>query len=161
MGSGKTTTGRMLAGRLGYGFSDLDSLIEEQEGKVITEIFAMKGEDYFRQVEASVLEGLLSRKQLVVACGGGTPCFHDNMQKMRSAGLTVYLKVSPSLLASRLSEEHSLRPLVAGKSGGELMDHIRKLLAGREGWYRQSDIIYPADNPDPDELHALITSRLS
>ena len=160
MGSGKTTAGRLLAGSLGYDFADLDSLIEDREGMAVTEIFALKGEEYFRQVEASVLEELLVRKMLVVACGGGTACFHDNMQKMKSAGLTVYLSVSPSVLAARLSGEHSSRPLVAGKTGNELRSHVRKLLAGREGWYRQSDIIYPADHFDLNELLALITPRI-
>ncbi len=158
MGSGKTTAGKMLAKKVNYDFADLDSLIEEREGMAITEIFAMKGEEYFREVEASVLESLFERKDLVVACGGGTACFHNNMQKMKSAGITVYLKVSPGMLAGRLAGEHSSRPLVAGMSGDKLRNHVRKLLAGREGWYRQSDIIYDAGNFEIQELLDLITT---
>jgi shikimate kinase len=146
MGSGKTTTGRMLAEKLHYDFADLDVLIENSEGVPITEIFAHKGEEYFRQAESAVLDSLLERKRLVVALGGGTACFHDNMKKMKSAGITVYLKLSPEKLALRLSRGHESRPLVAGKQGEELITHIRKLLAGREGWYRQADVIYNADN---------------
>jgi shikimate kinase len=157
MGSGKTTAGRMLAGSLGYEFADLDKLIEDHEGMAVTGIFATRGEEYFRASEARVLESLLGRTGLVVACGGGTACFHDNMQKMNSAGITVYLKVSPDLLATRLSLGHSTRPLVAGMSGDELKNHVRKLLAGREGWYRQSAIIYNADKFDLDELLGHIT----
>jgi len=158
MGSGKTTAGRMLAESLRYSFADLDQLIEEREGMPITEIFARKGEDCFRKAETEVLDSLIGRGRLVVACGGGTACFHDNMQKMKSAGLTLYLKVSPALLAKRLEAQHSTRPLVAGMQGDRLKNHIRKLLAGRESWYRQSHIIYDADNFDLQELLDLFSS---
>ena len=124
----------------------------------ITEIFARKGEDYFRKAEAEVLDSLVGRERLVVACGGGTACFHENMQKMKSAGLTLYIKVSPALLARRLASQHSTRPLVAGMQGDRLKNHIRKLLSGREGWYRQSDIIFDADNFDLQEVLDLISS---
>ena len=158
MGSGKSTAGRMLADKLEYDFADLDLLIEEREGMAITEIFALKGEDYFRRAETEVLESLFGLEKLVVACGGGTACFHDNMQKMKSSGITLYLKVSPALLAKRLEVQHSSRPLVAGMQGDRLKNHIRKLLAGREGWYRQSDIIYDADKFDLKELLDLISN---
>ena len=151
MGSGKTTAGRLLAEGLHYDFVDLDELIEEYEGKAVTEIFAEKGEEYFRKTEARVLDGLLNRTNLVVALGGGTACFHDNMQKMKSSGITVYLKVSPGIIARRL-DHGTARPLVAGKTGDELKNHIRRLLAGREGWYRQSDLIFDADNYGPRQL---------
>jgi shikimate kinase len=160
MGSGKTTTGRKLARRLGFEFADLDILIEEHEGMEITEIFAHKGEEYFRNVETKVLDSLLGLSRLVVACGGGTPCFHDNMQKMKSSGTTVYLKVSAEVLAVRLSRSPSVRPLVAGKDGDELNSHIRKLLAGREGWYRQADLVFDADNFDIEHLLEKIKSRI-
>ena len=158
MGSGKTTAGRMLAASLRYSFADLDQLIEEREGMAITGIFARRGEDYFRRTEAEVLESLIGRSRLVVACGGGTACFHDNIKKMKSAGITLYLKVSPGLLAKRLADQHSTRPLVAGMHGDRLKNHIRKLLAGRESWYRQSHIIYDADNFDLQELLDLISN---
>lgn len=152
MGSGKTTAGKMLAERLHYGFADTDDLVEQRENMEITGIFAKKGEEYFRKVEAAVLESLLENDNMVISCGGGTPCFFDNMRKMKSAGITVYLKVSSRLIAQRLSEQHSTRPLVSGMKGDRLITHIRKLLTGREGWYRQSHIIYPADNFKTDEL---------
>jgi shikimate kinase len=124
----------------------------------ITEIFARKGEEYFRKTEASVLDSLLDSTRVVIACGGGTPCFHDNMRKMNAAGITVYLQLSPSRLAGRLSGELSTRPLVAGKQGRELVSHIRKLLAGREGWYRQSDLVYDAGKFNIEELHRMVRS---
>jgi shikimate kinase len=156
MGSGKTTAGQLLAERLQYGFADLDALIEDREAMPVTEIFARKGEDYFREKEAEVLNDIFVRDRLVIACGGGTPCFFDNMQKMKSAGVTVYLKVSTDLLARRLSGGHVSRPLISGLQGDRLKSHIRKLLAGREGWYRQCDITYYADNFDLQELLELI-----
>ena len=161
MGSGKSTTAKLIAENLGYEFADLDILIEQKEDMPITEIFAGKGEEYFRELESETLESILKRQELVVACGGGTACFHGNMQKMKSAGITIYLKVSPELLAVRLSSGHSNRPLVAGMQGRDLKNHIRKLLAGREGWYRQSDIVYNADNFNLQELVNLIRSRIA
>ncbi len=152
MGSGKTTAGKMLAERLQYDFADTDDLIEQRENMEITRIFAQKGEEYFRRVEAEVLESLLKNDNMVISCGGGTPCFFDNMRKMNNAGITVYLKVSSKTIAQRVSEQHSNRPLIAGIKGDKLITHIRKLLSGREGWYRQSRIIYPADNFNLDEL---------
>lgn len=158
MGSGKTTAGKLLAGRLDYEFVDLDVLIEEREKMAITRIFALKGEEYFRKVENQVLKTLLDSWWTVVACGGGTPCFYDNMQKMKSAGLTIYLRVSTDVLASRLSGKDSSRPLVAGMKGEELRSHLKKLLSGREGWYRQSHIIFPADRFDIEDLLEIISS---
>jgi shikimate kinase len=161
MGSGKSTAGRMLAARLGYEFADLDKLIEEHEKMAITEIFALRGEDYFREVESRVLGTVLDRSGMVVACGGGTPCFYDNMQKMKLSGLTIYLKASTTVLARRLSGKVSKRPLVAGLEGDELRSHLQKLLSGREGWYRQSHIIFPADKIDIDALVDITASHLN
>ena len=160
MGSGKTTAGRMLAEKLQYGFADLDELIEEHDKLPITEIFAGKGEKYFRNAETRVLGSLLDNQNTVVACGGGTPCFHDNMEKMKSAGITLYFKTSPSLLARRLSAAGTSRPLIAGMQGSDLRNHIRRLLAGREGWYRQADIIYDADNFQLEELLGIVANRI-
>jgi shikimate kinase len=160
MGSGKSTAGRILAARLGYEFADLDTLIEEQEKMPITEIFALRGEEYFRMAESRALNTLLDRTGMVVACGGGTPCFHDNMQRMKSAGLTIYLKASTQVLTRRLSGKVSKRPLVAGLKGDELRSHLQKLLSGREGWYRQSHIIFPADQLDMDALLEITTSYI-
>jgi shikimate kinase len=160
MGSGKSTAGRILAARLGYEFADLDTLIEEQENMPITEIFALRGEEYFRMAENRALVTLLDRTGMVVSCGGGTPCFYDNMQRMKTAGLTIYLKASTQVLARRLSRKSSSRPLIAGLKGDELSNHLQKLLAGREGWYRQSHIIFPADKLDMDALHDITTSYI-
>ncbi len=158
MGSGKSTTGKLLAARLKYRFADLDDLIGQRENMPITQIFASRGEDYFRIAESAALKSMLAYDNMVVACGGGTPCFFDNMQQMKSSGLTIYLKVSSDILADRLSAGGSGRPLVAGMTGENLNNHLKKLLAGRESWYRQSDIIYPADKFDIEELLDLIAS---
>ncbi|TVR72739.1 MAG: shikimate kinase [Marinilabiliales bacterium] len=160
MGSGKSTTGRILAGKLGYTFADLDKLVEEKEGMPVTEIFARRGEDYFRRAEADMLETIVDKSDMVIACGGGTPCFHDNMSKMKRSGITVYLSVPPALLAKRLSDGKQKRPLIAGMKGAELRDHIRRLLAGREGWYRQSDIIFNSADEGVNELIELLKPHL-
>ncbi|MFN5829806.1 MAG: shikimate kinase, partial [Bacteroidota bacterium] len=82
MGSGKTTVGKKLAAQLNYTFIDLDSYIEKQEGRSISELFNEHGENYFREVEHQCLQTLLKLEKLVIACGGGTPCFYDAMQQM-------------------------------------------------------------------------------
>ncbi len=160
MGSGKSTTGRLLARDLSFGFADIDNLLEEREGMAVTEIFARKGEEYFRKAESEILDAILGFERTVVACGGGTPCFHDNMRKMKEAGVTVYLKVPPDILARRLSGGGRARPLIAGMKGARLNNHIRRLLAGREGWYRQSDIVFNSAESGTAELFSLLRPYL-
>ena len=91
MGSGKTTLGRAVAARTGIRFIDLDDYIEEREGCSIREIFASRGEDAFRAIERDALQEVSRMADTLVACGGGTPCFGDNMDLLNRCGLTVYL----------------------------------------------------------------------
>jgi shikimate kinase len=142
MACGKTTIGKQLAAMWEYDFADTDELIEERYGKTIAEIFAAEGEKKFRQYEREVLHSLLQRKKLVVACGGGLPCFFDNMQQMNDCGATVYLKTETELLAQRIEKENNRqRPLLEGKTGLALRHHIELLLSAREKYYLQAQII--------------------
>jgi len=139
---GKTTTGKALAAALNYDFADTDNLIEERYGKTIAEIFTAEGEEKFRQYEREVLRDLLHRENLVVACGGGLPCFFDNMERMNACGATIYLKADAELLAQRIEKENNThRPLLEGKTGLALRQHIESLLLEREKYYRLAQVV--------------------
>lgn len=138
MGCGKTTFGRKLARRLDYDFIDLDLLVESMEKLNIAELFTQKGEAYFRQIEADVLRSTILMKKTVISCGGGTPCYHDNMEWILERGLSVYLKMSPVRLYERLKRKKEKRPLIAHMSKAGLKDYITQKLAEREAFYMRA-----------------------
>jgi shikimate kinase len=135
MGSGKSTTGKKLASHLNWSFIDLDEKIEQSTGMEIRDIFSEKGEAFFRKIESDTLKGMASESNAVISTGGGTPCFGDNMDFMLRTGLTVYLRMTPARLKSRLAGTSERRPLLKdiGKNG--LQEYITAKLAEREKWY--------------------------
>lgn len=141
MGSGKTTHGKQIARMMGYDFLDIDHWIVEQEGKTIPEIFDEEGESRFRELETAAINQVRKMQKVVIATGGGLPCHADNMQMLKASGLTIYLKLSPEALLSRLKVSKTRRPLLEGKSEEEMYAAIRKMLDEREPWYRQADMI--------------------
>ncbi len=154
MGCGKSTFGRKLAAQFNYEFIDMDTFIEEQSGKTIPQIFAEDGETFFRDLETKVIKKLSSKKNCVIATGGGAPCFNDNMALMNELGVTVYLELSPEKLAQRLMLDKTERPVLQGKNGDELVAHISSLLKKREIHYKIARIIVNADSPE--DLLALL-----
>ena len=112
MGSGKSTTGKRLARRMGYTFVDTDSLIAERLGMSVNKIFDRLGENAFREAETRLLNELIFKDNLVVSTGGGLPCYGGNMDLMNFNGQSVYLKVSSSVLYERLSLRKDKRPLI-------------------------------------------------
>lgn len=141
MGSGKTHWGKILAERLGAPFLDLDDFIEKNEGKTISEIFAGSGENGFRILERENLLRLAALPPAVVATGGGTPCFFNNMRWMQEHGTTIYLKTPPEMLFERLKNEREQRPLLKNLSETELKNFIQKRLEEREPFYSRADFI--------------------
>ena len=135
MGCGKSTTGKKLAGKLGYGFIDLDDYIAEKESSTIGAIFEEKGEGYFRNLETSCLAELATKNDLVISTGGGTPCFNHNMDFINAAGISIYLKLSVNALYSRLANAKQERPLLAPFQGEDLKNEISSKLAEREPYY--------------------------
>ena len=139
-GSGKSTFGKVLAGRLSYPFVDLDDLIENNQGQLIREIFREKGETFFREVEAHTLRtATTAENNFVMACGGGTPCFHDNMDFINQNGVSIYLKVPESLLVQRLSQtsETDVRPLVQTNQHS-VASFVSELLDKRKDFYERA-----------------------
>lgn len=145
MGAGKTTLGRALADRLGVTFIDLDNYIEERYRKSISQIFAEKGEDGFRDIERRMLHEVAEFEDVIISTGGGTPCFYDNMDYMNQMGVTVYLQASLERLFIRLSIARKQRPLIKDKSDEELREFIAQQLAKREPHYSRAAHTFMAD----------------
>ncbi len=165
MGSGKTTMGKQMAEELGYPFIDLDKFIEERMHISIPKIFHHYGEYYFRKTETEYLHEMSSWKNLVVACGGGTPCHDNNLAWMNENGLTVYLQTSTEELYKRLAvpEQQAARPLIAKLNQSELKHYIDETLKKREVYYLQAQIVYKQQNEissDYKQLHQLIAGKM-
>ncbi len=155
MGCGKTHWGRHLSQRLNLPFYDLDDMITEKFGKNISAIFDEKGEAAFRALEREMLQMLGGNPPAIVATGGGTPCFFDNMDWMNENGLTIYLKTAPTLLMDRLRQEKAFRPLLADIQDRDLQDFIEKKIAERSIYYSQSQVILNQDRSDDSFLDRL------
>jgi shikimate kinase len=156
MGSGKSLVAKHLALKLRYCNIDLDDQITLIEGHSIPEIFNKKGELYFRKLENKVLQDTLEEpKSLVVALGGGTPTYGDNLQLIKDNEDTrlVYLKASVSFLTERLFSEKDGRPVISHLEQKEdLEDFIRKHLFERSYYYSQADLIVNVEGKNPQEI---------
>ena len=129
MGSGKSTAGKKLANKLKFAFHDLDSIIETEKRKTITELFEKYGEEKFREIEKKFLHKTEPLKKSVIATGGGTPCFFDNMQWINENGTSVYLQLHAGSLYHRIAPSKEKRPLIKDLSDIDLMDFIMTQLA--------------------------------
>ncbi len=138
MGSGKSHWCKKLSKKIKSGAYDLDFLIERLEEKTIAEIFAEDGEDYFRKKEAKTLRWFAEKKSFVLATGGGTPCFHDNMQWMNKHGATIWIDEPIEILEERLIKEKDHRPLIKSLTDDELHNFLSKKLAERRVFYSQA-----------------------
>lgn len=156
MGSGKTTAGKKLATDLGYDFIDLDHFIESQYQQSIPEIFAAKGEGEFRRMEHNALKKILEKTDAVISCGGGTPCYFNNMELMNSHGITIYLKMSVNALVNRLLNAKEKRPLIMGKTEPELHAFIAQQLEKREDFYHQAQFTVKGKDLKVEELVAFV-----
>jgi shikimate kinase len=140
MGSGKSVTGKKLAAKLDCDFFDLDNLIEERYKMTIPALFAKFGEEQFRKLESKALKEILKTDNYVLSCGGGTPCFNNNMKLIKKAGISIYLKMTPKALSNRLARSYKKRPLIKDLPKEQLPDTIEIMLENRERFYNQSNI---------------------
>jgi shikimate kinase len=157
MGSGKTYWGKIWAKQNLLLFFDLDEVIEEQEKKTIADIFEVNGEDYFREKETMALKTFAGMDNCIIACGGGTACFNNNMQWMNDNGTTVYLSATPQYIYNRVFEEKGKRPLFFNLDKDELASFIENKLKEREPFYRQAKIIVPVEGLNEKSAPAFIT----
>lgn len=139
-GCGKSTIGKKLAKLLNFNFVDLDEVIESKTGKTISFFFEHYGEKNFRNIERDVLHETLNTLNVVIACGGGTAAWFDNMDFMNKNGVTIYLNASIKLLAKRLSAKKNNRPLLSFVEKQGLEDHLMKIFEKREPFYLQARI---------------------
>lgn len=160
MGSGKTTYGKLMAKELNLTFIDLDVYIESEERKTIDQIFKEIGEEGFRLLEKKALRAVSEIENVILATGGGTPCFFDNMEFMNSKGQTIYLRTSVRELRDRLKMSKSKRPLISGKDLRELEDFIAENLEKREPYYLKAKYILDTDDLNPNNLKSSFSELL-
>lgn len=140
MGCGKSKLGKSVAYKFNRPFIDLDELIELQNQMPIPQLFAAVGEQGFREKERDVLQNAAFAKDVIIATGGGAPCFFDNMEWMNDNGITVFIDSPIKVLADRLINARVERPLVKGKSYEELIEYIEAKLIERRPFYEQARI---------------------
>lgn len=142
MGAGKTTLGRALAKETSVPFYDLDWYIEERFHRTVSQLFAEKGEEGFRLIERNMLHEVAEFDQIILSCGGGTPCFFDNMTYLNEQMQTIYLKATPDVLCRHLKMGKTDRPLLHGKTDEQVAAFIEESLRQREPFYLQARHIF-------------------
>ena len=152
MYSGKSTLGRHIAAKLGYEFFDTDKEIENKFRYTVLSFFKNFGEDVFRKAEHEMLKELLLKDNVVIATGGGTPCFYGNMEYINNMSLSVYLQMNVGQIMSRHAKSKVKRPLLEGKQEDEIKQYITETLVQREQFYLKADIVADAFNPDAAKI---------
>ena len=160
MGAGKTTVGRALSKELGIPFYDLDWYIESRMRRKVSQIFAERGEEGFRLIERSMLHEVAEFENVVISCGGGTPCFFDNIDYMNQQGQVVYLRCEPEVLHKHLMMGKTERPLLKGKSPEELTAFIKEQLEKREPFYSKAQHTLDVSLMDNYEKIAITVAKL-
>ena len=158
MGSGKSHWGRLWASANQLTFIDLDEVIEKNEQKSIAEIFDTNGEDYFRKLEAIALRKCGHLQNTLIACGGGTPCFFENMQWMNEHGITIYISSKPIEILDRVLAEKEKRPLLKKLNQAELLFYIEKKLKEREPFYSQAKVTVQSVGLNEDSFLSIVSS---
>ena len=154
MGAGKTTVGKALSTTLQMPFYDLDWYIESRMHKTVKQLFDERGEEGFRLIERNMLHEVAEFENVIISCGGGTPCFFDNMDYMNQQGDTIYLKATPEVLYAHLKMGKTVRPLLLNKTTEEVQLFIREQLTQREAYYLKAKHILDVSTMDSyDKIH--------
>lgn len=156
MGAGKSTTSKRLANRLGWEAYDTDRLFEARFKISINDFFHKYDADLYRKLETQILHETLSLDNAVIATGGGTPCFNDNMEWMNQNGFTVFLKISSQSAITRLSQSKVKRPLIYDRPAEEISEFILRNYDERLPFYEQAQLTVKGEDLDLDELVTLI-----
>jgi shikimate kinase len=144
--SGKTTLGKQLARHIRYRFVDTDVFIVKQEGMSINEIFAQKGEPYFRQAEARILRAIRPDSKLIVATGGGIPYFYENMAYIKENGISIFLDVAPEEIVNRIQRHSSNDRPTYQKQDMQLLENLQQKYRDRLPFYTQADFTLKGEN---------------
>ncbi len=160
MGAGKSTTSRRLAQRLGWEAVDTDDLFEAKYKISVCDFFQKYDEPLYRKLESEVLKETATLENVVVATGGGTACYFDNMEWMNAHGLTVFLRISEQAVVDRLAHAKRKRPLAVGKSEEELAEFVKNHYTERMPFYEQARITVKAEDLDVDNLMQLLKDKL-
>ena len=160
MGSGKTTVGKALAKELGMPFYDLDWYIESRMRKTVSQIFAERGEEGFRKIEYNMLHEVAEFEDIIISCGGGTPCFFDNIDYLNQQAQVVWLRCEPEVLHKHLLMGKGERPLLKGKTPEELIAFIRQQLEQREPYYSKAHYMLDVSLMDNYEKIKITVEKL-
>ena len=163
MGCGKTTLGEVLARQLDCRFIDLDEFIEQRQGMTVVQIFDEMGENRFRELETEALREVASMTDVIVGCGGGTPCHGDNMALMNQAGVTVWLTTSPERITARLllPEQKSKRPKINTLPAHEVLPLVKKELQSRSPFYAQAQLQFDSTDIETGPATVRTARRLA
>lgn len=157
MGSGKSTAGKKLATLLKTRFIDLDAYLEKRDNRTIEEIFEEEGEEKFRELETKYLKEVIRLKEPhVISLGGGTVCFNDNLETIKNNGLLIYIQLPVAVLADRIKQSTTSRPLLKSLSEEELIKNISDILENRKGFYEQAHITVNGLNLTPQLIQQKI-----
>ena len=157
MASGKSNLGRKLAHIMKLNFIDLDQFIEKKTNKMIPYIFRTEGEEVFREMEMESLKEIVTtRDDFILATGGGTPLFYQNMDYINKHGKTVYLKVENKVLVERLKNAKKNRPILTEVPNSELADFVKKEIQEREKYYNQAKVIIDTFAVSVDQLAMIL-----
>jgi len=159
MGCGKTTLGKKLAKREGFELVDLDHAIEEATGSTVAAYFSEHGEDAFRKLESETLKNYPYQDNCVIATGGGTPCFFDNMEWMNANGTTVYIELTAISLAKRLEKGRAKRPLLRNLTAEGVVDFIENKLTERGPFYHQAKITLSGINLNAERVSEAVFNQ--
>ena len=157
MASGKSTVGKKLANKIALPFIDLDDYIEEKYNTTIRELMNDSGQAVFREIERDSLNSVIKEnKSVIISTGGGTPCYFDNMERMKLSGNTIYIELDIPTIVDRLMHSKKERPLVLGKTKEELIVYAKDLLEKRDAFYKQAKYIVNGRSLKLKDLVSLI-----